>query len=133
MALLEGTSLLSDLKKDNKYWEMRELNKDEVEILQGLLTTDESKVVQQEYLKRDVGGYIEIGRKLGITDPKALAYFCDLYNQSPKSALRIVETAGGGARLTLDKIHQTALADPAMGNYADRRENTYQKVNERIG
>ena len=130
--LLKGTSLIDELKNKDFNWNTRTLDEFETLAVKKLLNTKESREIQQEILKEDIQRYIKVGRKYGINDPKALAYFCDLYNQGPKYALEIVKLAGGGDGLTLDKIHQIALSHPVMGDYVKRRRDTYNKIKERV-
>lgn len=98
-------------------------------LVKSVLSTKESKDVQNETAIADVQGYMNVAKKKGVTDPRALIYFADLYNQGPKYALQILNTAngkaGGYSRITLDIIHRCALSHSVMGRYSSRRNNVY--------
>lgn len=118
------SSIYSNLDSSDEYWKVKKLNNEEAGAISKLLVTAEGKTAQDEQSKLDVGGYINAGKRLGITDNRTLVYFADLYNQSPKYAIKIVEAAGGGKGLSLDAIHKAALANSVMGKYKDRRNKT---------
>jgi hypothetical protein len=125
--ILDGTTLYQEIMGDRSNFHARPLqNKKEIDAISRLLSTPEGKRIQDETKASDVAGYIRAGEKLGITDPQTLAYFADLYNQRPASANEIVALAGGGAGLTLSRIHEIALNHPIMGKYASRRKNAYE-------
>jgi hypothetical protein len=125
--ILDGTTLYQEIMGDRSNFHARPLqNKQEIDAISKLLSTPEGKRIQDETKAADVAGYIRAGEKLGITDLQTLAYFADLYNQRPASAKEIVALAGGGAGLTLSRIHETALNHPIMGKYAGRRKNAYE-------
>lgn len=118
-------SIYDNLDSSNEYWSTKTLTDSEAAAISKLLNTAEGKSAQDEQSKIDVGGYINIGKGLGITDNQALVYFADLYNQSPANAKKIVKAAGGGKGLSLEEIHDAALANSVMGKYKDRRKKTY--------
>lgn len=126
--LLASTTILGDLNKNDKYWNLRKLDENEVKAIANLLSTREGKRAQDNLATRDVQGYIKVGQSLGITDLKTLAYFSDLYNQGPVQAEKIVEAAGGGKGLTLSAIHQAAISNIIMGDFISRRNTTYEKI-----
>jgi|GEM_PF-2111805 len=125
-------SIYDNLDSGDNYWKTRTLTDSEATAISNLLKTTEGKAAQDEQSKTDVGGYISAGKRLGITDNQTLVYFADLYNQSPDRAIEIVKAAGGGNGLTLDKIHEAALANSVMGNYKSRRNKTYNSC-KKIG
>lgn len=118
-------SIYNNLDSSDEYWSTKTLTDSEAAAISKLLNTAEGKSAQDEQSKIDVGGYINIGKGLGITDNQALVYFADLYNQSPANAKKIVKAAGGGKGLSLDELHEAALANSVMGKYKDRRKKTY--------
>jgi peptidoglycan hydrolase-like protein with peptidoglycan-binding domain len=129
-SLLTGTTLYSELSQDSSVFSGRYLTSTERSILKNLLATTESHTVQDEVAIEDINAYFEVGKSYGITDEKALIYFTDLYNQSPKQAQIIVSSAGGGSELTLDKIHQYAMLNSVMKEYTDRRNNAYAAISQ---
>ncbi len=128
--ILQGTTLYSELGRDRSIFKARILNSTETKAVSKLLTTTEGKAVQDQAMLEDVSIYLQNGRKHAITNNKTLAYYADLYNQRPASAVSIVKSAGGGSGLTLDMIHQAALRDPYIGagaGFSNRRNTTYNK------
>jgi peptidoglycan hydrolase-like protein with peptidoglycan-binding domain len=126
-SLGNNSTLYEELSQDRSVFKGRYLGSAEKAALVILLGTEESHTVQDDTSKIDVAGYIEIGNSKGITDEKALIYFSDLYNQSPKQAYAIVEGISGD--ITLSKLHQGAMANTIMNQYVTRRENAYNAAN----
>lgn len=111
-------------------WATRVVDQEEADALSALLTTAEGKAAQDSLAASDVGGYIQRGRKLGITDPAVLVYFADLENQggygmSCRVASAAAETVGSFGAVTLSDLHQAALADSVAGKYSIRRSEAY--------
>lgn len=117
------------LSKNADRWKSRVLTDEEAKAISKLISTDVGKMAQDEQARLDMQSYLEEGKKLGISDEKALIYFADLNNQSPKRAREIVQDAGGGKGLTLEKIHRFALNNTVMGKYVTRRNTTFNKIN----
>lgn len=117
------------LAKSGNRWYERVLTVEEKQAISKLISTNIGKKAQDEQAKLDMQGYLNAGKKLGITDEKTLIYFADLQNQSPKRAKEIVQDAGGGKGLTLEKIHKFALDNSVMGKYVLRRNTTFDKIN----
>lgn len=92
--------------------------------IKSVLGTSESKKLQDELMISDINGYIEYGRKNGVTDNAALVYFADLCNQFGNSgALKFVKAAS--KPVTLDSLHNAAL-----NKYTSRRIRVYNKIKE---
>lgn len=123
----KDSTLFTELSQDRSVFIGRYLSSDEKAALTALLNTKESHDVQDLTAKNDVGGYIEIGKSKGIIDEKALIYYADLYNQSPKQSKIIVESING--EVSLEKLHQAAMNNPVMNQYATRRQNAYNDAN----
>jgi murein DD-endopeptidase MepM/ murein hydrolase activator NlpD len=90
--------------------------------LSNLLGTSVGQSEQDDLMKQDVQGYINKGKELGISDPKALAYFADLYNQSPAQAIAIAKASNG----SLDSLYKASMSNSVMSKYASRREDAYE-------
>lgn len=127
----KDSALVNELKQDRSVFSKRYLTEEEKEALVNLLGTSESHKVQDETARVDVAGYMEDGKGKGITDEKALIYYADLYNQSPKQARAIVEAVE--APITLDKLHASAMANSVMNKYETRRKNAYNAANSFMG
>lgn len=127
--ILSGTSILSDLSKDDDFWNNRTASPEESKLLSRLLKTAEGIQAQNELLAIDVKKYVQHGISLGITDLQVLAYFADLENQGgPIRAEKITRTAGTASQLTLNDLHQAALADKVLGRNKPRRNLTYTRI-----
>lgn len=120
---LGGSQIAKDLKKSDSFWNKRTLSEKERIMLSGYLSTQVSERVQDEQIKEDAQGYIDKAQQFGVTDPQAMAYFADLYNQRPASAISI---AAKGT--SLEALHKNAMADSIMGKYADRRKKAYESA-----
>jgi|GEM_PF-3154027 len=126
--LLSGTTIYDELNGNSSSWKARTVSAKEAAAISALLETEVGKAAQVEQARTDVQTYLEVGKRLGISDNGALIYFADLYNQRPASAIAIINNAGGGNGLSLERIHSLALVDPTMGNYTARRTATYEKA-----
>lgn len=107
--------------------------------LKQLLDTEESHQVQDDLKRSDVNGYIEYGKKLGISDEQVLIYFSDCYNQSPSGISRIGNKfSNHWNTITLDTFHNYALQDIyeksgkkyGLGLYKTRRSTVYDKASK---
>lgn len=96
--------------------------------IKAILGTSESKTVQDEQVNKDVSGYIEAGKKKGITDPGALIYWADLYNQGGAGGANVCYNAAAKP-ITLDSLHNGAMST-YMGKYSSRRTRVYNKIKE---
>jgi len=114
---------------DRNKWNNKIITSDtDYKALKQLLSTNESKEVQDEMSQNDVEKYINHGIELGITDNRALIYFADLENQGGAGAsARIANTFSDKSTITLEILHRAALADRVMGKYKKRRNKTYNE------
>ena len=124
----KNSTLVSEIKMDRSVFVGRFLSKEEKTVMRELLGSSLGRAVQYEMAVNDVSGYIEDGKKKGIEDEKALIYYSDLYNQSPKQAKIIVESLSGD--ITLYKLHNAAMKNGVMNVYYSRRENAYNEANK---
>ncbi|MEY8325975.1 peptidoglycan-binding domain-containing protein [Lachnospiraceae bacterium 54-11] len=70
--------LANELKQDRSVFSGRYLTNEEKVVLTNLLNTQVSRKIQDKAARIDVEGYIENGKRKGITDEKALIYYADL-------------------------------------------------------
>lgn len=96
--------------------------------IKAILGTAESKRIQDDQMNKDVAGYIEAGRKKGITDPGALIYWADLHNQGGLGGANVCYNAAAKP-ITLDSLHNGAMKT-YMGKYSTRRNRVYNKIKE---
>lgn len=108
-------------------WDELVFSQGEADAVKNLFKEPSMQKVQDQLIDSDITGYLNKGKSFGLQNEKAIVYFADLYNQSPKRAGQIASTAvkNGG---TLDAIHNAALAEPVMGKYKTRRNTTYDKL-----
>ncbi|MGN0989891.1 MAG: BACON domain-containing protein [Candidatus Ventricola sp.] len=131
-----GADLYYEITNPNTSWTNanRTATAEEAKAISKLLGTTEGKQVQDAEASARVAGYLNSGKKYGLTDPQALVYYADLYNQRPASAISIVKeaiaTAGSADKVTLDIIHQAAMNDAILGEYESRRTKTYEKCKD---
>lgn len=131
-----GDALYNEILSSSTVWTNRILvsdknvSNDESDRISALISTEEGIAAQDYLIKNDVSTYIDRAIGLGITDPIALVYFADVENQcgsggSKRIAAAAAEIAGSYSKITLSILHEAALADPAAGKYATRRNKAY--------
>ena len=128
-----GDALYNEITSKSTSWASRIVNAEEKALLSRLLGTPEGRQAQDEQALDDISGYLEHGREKGIISEGALIYFADVENQngaggSGRIGNAAVAAAGSAKKVTLDLIHQIALADEKVGRYANRRNRTYNKI-----
>ena len=128
-----GDALYNEITGKSTSWASRIVDSDEKSRLSKLLGTSEGKQAQDDQALDDVSGYLKYGREKGIISDGALIYFADVENQngaggSGRIGNAAVYAAGDAKKVTLDLIHQIALADEKVGRYATRRNRTYNKI-----
>lgn len=116
-------------KMQYKSWKVVTFTSAEKSAIQKVLELPAFQKVQDDLANKDLQGYIDKAESAGIKDPKAIAYFADLYNHRPVSAMNIAAVAlrNGG---TLEAMYKAALQDEKMGQqrFRSRRDNTYKKL-----
>ncbi len=124
-----GSALYNEITSSAD-WSTRILTTAEASVISALIDTTQGRAAQDALAQSDLSTYISHGIELGITDPAALVYYSDLENQcGAGGAKRIggaaINTAGNSANVTLDILHNAALADSVAGRYETRRQKTY--------
>ena len=125
-----GEDLYNEITDSTTNWSHRIVNDEEAALLSAFLTTPEGKAAQDDQGRAYMTNYINAGKKLGITDPAVMVYFCDLHNQGGLGMARRVATAaaemaGSFGAISLDQIYQAGLDDSVAGRYPNRRKATY--------
>ena len=110
-------------------WNTRTFSSGEASAASALLSSETGIAKQEALAASDVQGYIEVGQSYGITDPAVLVYYAELYNRGSGVAARILSAANtnGYANITLDGLHQTALAK-SSDYYTSRLVNAYNTL-----
>lgn len=125
-----GEDLYNEITDSTTNWSHRIVNDEEAALLSAFLTSPEGKAAQDDQGRAYMTNYINSGKKLGITDPAVMVYFCDLHNQGGLGMARRVATAaaekaGSFGAISLDLIYQAGLDDSVAGRYPTRRKATY--------
>lgn len=130
--LLSGTQICEDLSKDADFWNHRIAYPHELSGLKALLSSPAGLQIQSDFAKEEISVYLLHGVELGITDLKALAYFCDLENQGGEYiAEEVVQTVFQEPPITLDSLCVASLMHPLMGVIRRRRRiYSYRKILE---
>ena len=97
-----------------------------------LLTGNEGKQCQDEYVNEFLSSYVDQGKSVGVNDYKAQIFFCDMYNQSPAGAMKIARST---SNKSLDGLYQETMnGGHWLGSSAyhnnDRRTRVYNKVKQ---
>ena len=122
-----GDALYNEVKTAGN-WDHRTLSTSERDAIQKLLATSQSKTVQDQECRALVGQYVELAQRNGMTDPRAIVYFCDMHNQYGGSvalsiARRAAELAGSYSAITLDIYYKATMEKYTY--YRSRRESCY--------
>lgn len=125
---VEG-SLRNDLAAhaDNSWWTDRWLSRLEGNSLIPLLRAGAH--IQDEQLVTDLEAYKQPAMNVGC-DPNintdTFIYFCVMYHQGPRYALRVMNRCGGGS--SLDAVHHACLNDGVLGKYPNRYNQAYSII-----
>lgn len=117
-------SSLSTHSDTDSYWNTRYLTQAEVNALSPILVANQP--IQDDQASIDLDIYKNVGVGQGInadTNTHTLLFFCNMYNQSPREALRVLAIAGPSA--TLDRIYAVCLNNAVLGQYRSRYQQAY--------
>lgn len=111
-------------------WSARVLDSSESAAVSALLLTETAMQLQDELAYNDILSYVTNAKALGITDPSAIVYFCDLNNQhglggAKRIAASAAESCGSYSQITCIALHNAALNDSAAAKYPTRRQKVY--------
>lgn len=127
-----GSSFYNEVMSASN-WNSRTFSVAEGSAASSLLTTSTGKAKQDALAYSDVEGYINAGKKYGITDAGVLVYYAEIYNRGSGVAARILNAAKGSGSytaITLEKLHNAALTDSgnSSGYYTSRLNNAYNTI-----
>lgn len=135
--LASGTDIVSSLDKSWASWTKWNSTCPSGSALKNkILTSNESKSVQDASAIEYVQGYIDNINKNGVTDPKCVVYLADIANQGPAIAYAIARYASSNNISNLDQLHNAVLSGKPKvygcindtTTYINRRKNTYSKI-----
>lgn len=124
-----ASSLKSDLNShgNDSWWTNRWLSRLEGNSLIPLLRA--GAAVQDKQLVEDLEAYFQAARNVGI-DPNGntdtFIYFCVMYHQGPRYAIRVMNRCGGSS--SLEAVHHTCLNDGVLGKYPNRYNQAYSII-----
>ena len=124
-----ASSLMSDLNShgNDSWWTNRWLSRLEGNSLLPLLRAGAAE--QDAQLVADLEAYFQAARNVGI-DPNGntdtFIYFCVMYHQGPRYAIRVMNRCGGGASLAA--VHHACLNDGVLGKYPNRYNQAYEII-----
>ena len=124
-----ASSLMSDLNShgNDSWWTNRWLSRLEGNSLLPLLRAGTSE--QDAQLVADLEAYFQAARNVGI-DPNGntdtFIYFCVMYHQGPRYAIRVMNRCGGSASLAA--VHHACLNDGVLGKYPNRYNQAYNII-----
>jgi len=98
--------------------------------MQALLGSEVGRAIQDAQMVADVQNYIDKGRQLGLTDPKALAFYADMVNQygayhDTINKVVVPEAVANGG--SLQAIYNAAISH--LSNYHKRRTTVFNELN----
>lgn len=104
-------------------WSERTVSTYEKVLLASLLSTSESREVQDAQANSDVEGYLSHAHSLGITEESAMIFLSDIENQGGAGAAsRIAKNA---PEPTIEGLFVSARGDRVFSRYMTRRERVY--------
>jgi cell wall-associated NlpC family hydrolase len=115
---------LSAHSDTDSYWTTRYLTASEINALKPILVANQP--IQDNQAASDLNDYKQTGVNLGINadiNTHTLLFFCNMYNQSPREALRVLSFAGPTA--SLDRIYAECLNNSVLGKYRTRYQQAY--------
>lgn len=118
-----GEELVSDIK----VWKSCVLTSSQRASVRELLGSDAGKTAQDAKAQKDVKAYVNSVKKLGMVDPTAICYYCDIVHQVGTGAAvkyhkDAASYAGGYANIKLDHLYKAAL------NYATHTKQRRMRV-----
>lgn len=114
-----GASLYNEIVTST-YWESRIATQEEANAISVLLSTSESRYIQDKTAWKYVSDYINHGISLGITEPEALVFFADYENQNGMTGAKNFYNQ---TLSTYGKVNLATLYECSSKNW--RRTKTY--------
>lgn len=126
-----AASLRADVEShdaNSQWWTSRYLTQYEGNTWIEAAKDDVNHRIQEADTIEEYGKYIDIlvNKGFSMDNPKPLIFAMSMWHQSPKSASRVISTAGGTA--TLDRIYQVCLNDSVLGKYRTRYNTNYNRL-----
>jgi cell wall-associated NlpC family hydrolase len=126
-------SLVTDMSlhpATDHWWNGKSLLTGEESGLKTMLRLPNVQTIQLNKAKTDVDDYLSVAAAGGMdkdANTKAVEFFCNMYNQSPVAANRVLSSAGPDS--SLDRLLSYCLNDSTLGQYASRYHQAYTIIN----
>lgn len=111
----------------DSFWNTRYLTQAEIVSVKPVLVAN--VVIQDNQASVDLTAYKNVAVNQGMDEnanTNAVIFFCNMYNQSPKSALRVL--ANAGPESNLDRLYAYCLNDSVLGQYRTRYKAAYDII-----
>jgi cell wall-associated NlpC family hydrolase len=115
---------MSSHSASDTWWNNRYVTAAEINTLSPMLR--QNVAIQSTMAGTDLETYRQAGESAGLnadTNSETMEFFVNMYNQSPRSAFRVLGQVGGGA--SLSEIYNACLNDSTLGNYKSRYQQVY--------
>lgn len=119
-------SLTAHVATDS-YWVTRYFTQTEIVSIKPVLLNNVD--IQDNQASTDLTVYKNVAVSQGMnadTNTNAVLFFCNMYNQSPREALRVL--AAAGAESSLDRLYAYCLNNPVLGQYRTRYKDAYDII-----
>ena len=126
-----GDTLYNEIMTATQFdWNTRSFTKEEGAVVSQLLKTDEGIAAQIALSESDASAYVAHGRGIGLVEPAALVYYCDLENQMGQTGVKTYTSAafnitGSYSEIDLEALHNAALLLSTGSAAINRRNRTY--------
>jgi hypothetical protein len=121
------TNNLTTYSYADSFWNTRYFTGSEVTALRPVLIANHA--IQDDQAAVDLESYKSVGVNNGIdadANTNTMLFFCNMYNQSPTRALRVLASAGPNSNL--DRIYAYCLNDSVLGQYRTRYTDAYNII-----
>lgn len=122
-------SIVTDMSSHSatdSWWNGKALLTSEANGLQTMLRLSGVQTVQLAQAKTDVDAYLAVAASIGMdkdANTEAVEFYCNMYNQSPVAANRVISSAGPDS--SLSRLLSYCLNDSVLGQYASRYHSAY--------
>lgn len=106
----------------DKNWGPNSLSDAEIRELSNMMDQDWARQAQVELAKKDVKNYIDLAKKIGLTNPKLVAYFSQAYHNTPTRAKNMA--ADIIKQFGADKINNEKADDALLAMREWYKKNT---------
>lgn len=127
-----STSLTGDLtahSDTDSFWNTRYLTQAEIVSVKPVLVASGNVVIQDNQASVDLNVYKTVAENQGMdadANTNAVIFFCNMYNQSPREALRVLAAAGPASSLL--RLYNYCLNNSVLGKYKSRYKAAYDII-----